>query len=147
MIRSNGRTSTSANDAALDALYKNFLAQPPRLKWNEVHRIERNFGAITDDECRRAALYSLANSGKRLVEIVKLRSNAIDFARLAESAREYGERLKGLAQMLESAAARIDIALCNRADMRDIKRIVRRSRCGKVSPKRGKSPRESWPRA
>lgn len=138
MIRSKGRISTSANDAALDALYKNFLAQPPRLKWKEIHRIERNFGAITDDECRRAALYSLANSGKRLVEIVTLRRNAIDFARLADSAREYGERLKGLAHILESAAARIDMALCNRADMRDIKRMVRRSRYGRVSPKRRK---------
>jgi hypothetical protein len=103
---------------------RNFIERPPQLTDEQFKEIERRF---TDDEdggpWRRAALASLTRSGAQLAEAM---AGDVETARaLAELSVAAEGYASSLAEIIDSASARIQLAMCVRADMQTLLELAR----------------------
>ena len=80
--------------------------------------IERRFADGANGAARRAALVTLLEPDARLFRAVaEDRETAIAFADIAQCASAYSNRLRDVADLVDRAVTRINVALCTRGDM------------------------------
>ena len=80
--------------------------------------IERRFCDGANGAARRTALVTLLKSDDWLFRAVaEDRETAIAFADIAQCASAYSHRLREVADLVDRAATRINVALCTREDM------------------------------
>lgn len=111
-------------------LFSRFLRQPPQLTWSQVDSMERNFveKLANFGRTRRGALASLAKSGKEIEAAFGRkadRPSAEAAAELAASIRSMRAFLLAVADCLNTASTRLDLALCGREDMQEICAMVK----------------------
>jgi hypothetical protein len=101
-----------------DEFAANFIAQPPQLTQDQRIEIEERLTDQQDAIVRRLALESLTRSGAALEDLFRSdRAAAVGAASISENIMEYASRLRSLADMMQSASMRMDVALCAREDM------------------------------
>ncbi len=105
-----------------ERLYMNFLEQPAQATFEQIQKIEDYMETRSQASIwRRLALGSLTRSGAQLVESVQNDDTVAPLmADLAAAATEYADRLKTLAEMIEAASMRIELALCSRPDLKEL---------------------------
>jgi hypothetical protein len=103
----------------LNTIVNDFEHQRPHMTKKQADDIE----AALLEQCqstRRAGLSSLTLSGKKLIRAVAGRgvaqTIAIDQVRLSHALRDYAERLRSFAILMDSASTRISLAARWRAD-------------------------------
>jgi hypothetical protein len=109
------------DDAFAEKLFRDFDAQPAQLTKEQVDKMEANFTGPSRQRSRRAALATLALSGKELTRnVTSERDSALALAVARVSIEEYASHLREFAEMMESAGTRIGVALCSRDDMNEL---------------------------
>lgn len=89
----------------------------PYLTEKQLDAIESRFCDGTKGVSRRAALLVLLKPGAWLIEhIEKDRDVAVALADVARCGADYASRLRQTADLVDTAAARINVALCVRED-------------------------------
>lgn len=100
-----------------DGFAAKFDAQPAQITPEQRDRIEAQF-STSNGMWRRLGLATLAQSGSELIEAVTAdREIAIEFAYAANITKEYAAMLRNFAGLMDTASARISVALCSRPDM------------------------------
>lgn len=114
----------------LTSIVNDFEHQRPAMTKKQADDLE----AALLEQCastRRAGLNSLTLSGRKLIKSIAGRSVdqsvAVEKVRLAYSLREYSERLRGFAVLMDSASTRISLAARWRADYEDVADAARAS--------------------
>jgi hypothetical protein len=116
--------ATSAADHVFD---NKLMRQPAQMTKAEITNIEKVFGSQTLGFTRRASLASLTQSMRELSKgLVKDKKAAVALACLAISAENYAEKLELMKTFMESAAIRLNVALCRRTDMQELMAQVRK---------------------
>jgi hypothetical protein len=108
-----------------EQLWRKFLRQPAQITWDQVENMERNFAEQIGHSgpTRRGALATLAKSGRELETAFGRkadRHSAEAAAELAASIRSMRAFLVAIADCLDTAATRLDLALCGREDMPEV---------------------------
>jgi hypothetical protein len=102
-----------AHAKALDALWAEFLALPPHLTAEDVDAVERNGPAgLGPGRTRRAALALLTKSGAELAGLARDRQDRRAVEDVAAGLEDYRQSLAGLAELMDHAAERLALALC-----------------------------------
>jgi len=102
-----------AHAQALDALWAEFLALPPHLTAQDVEAVERNGPAGPGPgRTRRAALALLTKSGAELAGLARDRQARRAVEDVAACLEDYRQSLAGLAELMDLAADRLSLALC-----------------------------------
>jgi hypothetical protein len=109
-----------AKVADLEAIYQNFAAQPPQLTDEQMREIDARCEGIGNRRSRRLALHVLRLPGTRLIDIAKSRGDALTFAETSLCIDEYAKHLRSLADLMDTASLRLQLSLCNRADMSEL---------------------------
>lgn len=107
--------------AAFDQLWKHFTDSGAQLNKLQEKEMERQF-CRDDGITRRVALSVLTQSGGQLVSAVQERETAEAMAAASVSIRSYHKWLSNFCKLLETASTRIELALCDRPDMRALLR-------------------------
>jgi hypothetical protein len=116
----NVTTDASADEVAeVEKLFEQLEAQPALIE--DADKMDAQFLNISDRRTRRAALATMAKSGRELIDgVTHDRGMAVAMAVVAASASEYAESLRKFADMMESASIRTRLALCSRPDMAEV---------------------------
>lgn len=102
-----------------DRFADKFIAQPAQLTIEQVGSLEARFSGADVD--RRVALMTLTKSGAELIEVFSgKRKGALVFARVADDTAGYATLLRHLADLMDTASVRLNLALCSRDDMQAI---------------------------
>jgi hypothetical protein len=109
-----------AKAAAVEAVYHNFAAQPPQITGELMKEIDARCEKIENRIVRRLALHALRLSGARLIDISKSRANALAFAELSLGIEQFEKHLRNLADLMATASCRVQLSLCDRADMSEL---------------------------
>ncbi len=97
----------------LDSLWATFLETPAPLTRAQVETIEAHAAlGAGGHRTRRAALALLCKNGAELVGIVRERDGRAALEEVAASLADYRKALDGLSEMMEQAATRLAVALC-----------------------------------
>ncbi len=97
----------------LDSLWATFLETPAPLTRAQVETIEAHAAlGAGGHRTRRAALALLCKNGAELVGIVREREGRAALEEVAASLADYRKALDGLSEMMEQAATRLAVALC-----------------------------------
>lgn len=114
-------TGYRPSDREINRLFSQLENAGPLMSEEELETLDRDFRSVSNVRKRRASFYFLTLSGADLMQrIVSDGDCAVAAAAVAQFAKGYGEYLHGIANLVESARTRIEVALCNRADMPDI---------------------------
>ena len=106
-------------DAWADRFLRKFDKQGPVITGDDVNKIEAHFRADSgNSQYRRMALIFLTKSGKDLVELAEgdLETGKM-LADAAAGISRAAERHRKTAELLETAATRIEVAMCVREDV------------------------------
>jgi len=102
-------------------LFEDFEGSPAVIADEDFKWIETDMSLGAFGVNRRCALAILTKSGKELVAMAhKDRETAILLATSGECGVLAAKRLRALAELMDSAACRVSVALCIREDMTDI---------------------------
>jgi hypothetical protein len=110
-------------DRLLNSIVSDFEHQRPALTKKQADELE---AALLEQsaQTRGAGLTALTLSGRKLIKTIAGRSvdqpAAVDKVRLAYGLRDYAERLRGFAVLMDSASTRISLAARWRDDYEDI---------------------------
>lgn len=97
----------------LDSLWATFLETPAPLTRAQVETIEAHAAlGAGGHRTRRAALALLCKNGAELVEVVREREGRAALEDVAASLADYRKALDGLSELMEQAATRLAVALC-----------------------------------
>ncbi len=121
---SNKTREQAAREEEIDLkILDDFEAQPSQITDDEIAQIEKVFGRNQPfGPCRRVALASLGRSGRQLIEgIENDRKTALAVAAAELGIKNYANRLRDLAEMMDKASTRILVALAFREDMTEIR--------------------------
>src|SRR5262245_14209907 len=107
----------------LDSIVNDFEHQRPAMSKTQADELEA--GLLEQSAAtRRTGLDALTLSGRKLIKSVAgrsvERSAAVDKMRVAYSLRDYAERLRGFAVLMDSASTRISLAARWRSDYEDV---------------------------
>ena len=90
----------------------------PALTKEQVDAIEQSFGSVESCRARRAALAVLTKSGSWMIDTVTVdRAAAVSLAAVALAGLGYAETLRDLAELVERACSRVDLALYHRDNL------------------------------
>jgi hypothetical protein len=105
----------------LNSIVSDFEHQRPALTKKQADELE---AALLEQSTRGAGLTALTLSGRKLIRTIAGKSvdqsAAVEQVRLAHSLREYAERLRGFAVLMDSASTRINLAARWRGDYEDV---------------------------
>jgi len=106
------------NDSEALALFKEFERQPAQITHDDIDVIERHFRIDAYSSVyRRVALILLAKSGRELVEIAERNRSAAETLADAIAGIDGAARVfRAIADNLQTAALRAQLALCARED-------------------------------
>lgn len=118
-------TSSRAGQAREEAqalrMFKQFAKSPAMLTEDMFTEIERGLSTGADGVTRRCGLAMMIKSGRELVDLAQgKRESAVLLAMGAECAKHSAERLRELAGIMDSAHARLLLALASREDMEEV---------------------------
>ena len=98
----------------LDALWKQFEECPPLLTPEEMEETSRMLFAADGVRTVRAGLVMLTKSGRELLDVLHGDPEmAGAFGELAECIKDRADRLRGVAEALETAEMRLQLVLCD----------------------------------
>jgi len=110
-----------SDGASLDKILSDFDAQAALMTNQRLDQIEASFLGLAQRRARRAGLLTLTMSGMELTQVAAGdRDGALALAVSRLSIYEYARQLRDFADMMESAGARIGVALCSRHDMQEL---------------------------
>lgn len=96
-----------------------FIAQPAQLTVKQIETVEARLSG--NDIGRRVALVALTKSGAELMEAFSgKRDTALELVRVANAATAYAMLLRNVADLMDTASTRLNLALCSREDMQAI---------------------------
>jgi hypothetical protein len=136
--RASRRTKSSSiiTDAAANAAFVSLFEQPAQLTEATAMAIESNIAPTAGrSQYRRTALALLGRSGKQLIDAVYAdRDVAEMFADSICGIREAALHLRKLAELMETSATRIEVALCVRDDAVELLRSADREHAREAAP-------------
>lgn len=98
----------------LDTLWKQFEECQPVLTSEELEETSRMLFATEGIRTVRAGLVMLTKSGRELLEVVHGDPEMVSvFEELVECVKDRAQRLRGVADALETAQTRLTLALCD----------------------------------
>lgn len=98
----------------LDALWKQFEECQPVLTSEELEETSRMLFATKGVRTVRAGLVMLTKSGRELLDVMHGDPEMVGvFEELAECVKDRAERLRGVADALDTAGTRLSVALCD----------------------------------
>jgi hypothetical protein len=118
---------SSIDQMSPDEFADHLMAQPAAWTDEDVRLFERRRREFvaSDDITLRLGLACMTRSVRDLAGPLETsREAAVAMADYARAARDYADRLKALARLMEGAACRAELALCVRDDMREIVQAV-----------------------
>ncbi len=125
------RPARGASTAFADKMYRKVTTGDPPIQKSLIDQIERR--TERDGVTRRAALWSMAMATERMAALEHSDvEGAVAVATVAVCARDYATRLRSLAELMETAALRIDVAMCARQDMQAIYKQAERESTGET---------------
>jgi hypothetical protein len=112
-------TSDADELREVEKLFEQLEAQPAQIE--DADRMDAQFLSASDRRIRRAALLTLEQSGKELLDsVTEDREMAVAMACVMSTATDYAKSLREFAEIMENASFRIRLALCNRPDMAEV---------------------------
>jgi hypothetical protein len=114
--------SNSEYELAMKLFNKLMAEKKPAVPQNFAEAVERSItGAGADAVNRRIAVMFLSQTFKESAEKIRDdRGAAIALATASTQIRESAKKYKDLADLMQAAGMRINMALCNREDMQEI---------------------------
>ncbi len=128
--KSTHKSESTTREEEIDLkILDDFQAQPSQITDDEIDQIEKVFGHNQPfGPWRRTALASLSRSGKQLIEAIENdRKAALAIASAELGIKNYAERLRDLAELMDKAQTRIMVALVWREDMKAIRAEAERN--------------------
>ena len=112
--KSTSRATKPATDTELDALWQQFETSPALLTDDELSEIDEMMFATEGRRTVRAGLLMLTQSGRELLDKMRGDPEMVEvYSELAECAKDRATRLRGVADALDTASARLALALCD----------------------------------
>ena len=114
--------SEQMTNQELENFEQDFESMKPFLTHNVLGEIEQDMGSNQPwGPWRRVGLAFLTRSGEQLIESVESdRDSAVAMAAAVNGTKDYAERLRELAKLMDTASTRLRMALCWRDDMEEI---------------------------
>ena len=114
--------SEQMTNQELEKFEQDFESMKPFLTHNVLGEIEQDMGSNQPwGPWRRVGLAFLTRSGEQLIESVESdRDSAVAMAAAVNGTKDYAERLRELAKLMDTASTRLRMALCWRDDMEEI---------------------------
>ena len=114
--------SEQMTDQELEKFEQDFECMKPFLTDDVLGEIEQDMGSNQPwGPWRRVGLAFLTRSGEQLIESVESdRDSAVAMAAAVNGTKDYAERLRELAKLMDTASTRLRMALCSRDDMEEI---------------------------
>lgn len=114
ICKTTSRCTKPPTDFELDALWKQFEECQPMMTIEELEETSRMLFGAGGRRTVRAGLLMLTKSGRDLLKMMRNDSDMVSaFKDLAECAKDRAERMRGVAEALETAALRLGCALCD----------------------------------
>ncbi len=112
---------TATDEVDFDQLAADFKAQPAQLTDEQWRQCEQRATANEPfGPWRRIGLISLTKTGQEVIDMVREREGAVHLAAAADQIHRYADALKALAEMMEAASMRLNVALCWRDDCESV---------------------------
>ena len=111
---SNGATHAPPSDAALKLLFKQFESCRALMTAAEVSKIEQVLFATDGRRTVRAGLFMLTRSGREMLDTMRGAPEMVSvYEELAACATDRAAKLRHIADALDTASARLALALCD----------------------------------